>query len=442
MPLVCAQPVYVRYREAVGGALLHRVNLGAKYLDDYRSIIRRELYEEIQDLADRLRGVRVLNINATSFGGGVAEILYTIVPLMRDVGVASEWAVMLGAEPFFNVTKNFHNALQGADYELTTEARAIYEEYNRQSAQALLDSGEEWDLVFVHDPQPALMRHFSRKLAPESALASRSRWIWRCHIDTSTPNEELFTYLAPHINSHDAQVYTMRDYTPPGVNEDALAIIPPAIDPLAPKNMALSGIDSEYVVRQFGVDTARPFLLQVSRFDPWKDPLGVIDVYRQVKEDNPAVQLVLIGSMAHDDPEGWDYWYKTVEYADEDPDIHLFTNLTNVGAIEVNAFQSLAAVVIQKSIREGFGLVVTEALWKARPTVAGRVGGIPMQITSGGGALVDDVSEAADACSKILADPEYARKMGLRGKEHVRESYLTPRLMRDELHLFAKLLGV
>jgi trehalose synthase len=421
------------------------VNLGAKYLDDYRSIIRGELYDEIKSLAARLDGARVLNINATSFGGGVAELLYTVVPLMRDVGVEVEWEVMFGEDPFFTVTKNFHNALQGAEYELTPQARAIYEEYNRQSARAMLDSaasGEDWDIVFVHDPQPALLRHFARKLEPESPLASRSKWIWRCHIDTSTPNEALFDYLAPHINAHDAQVYTMRDYTPPGVDEDALAIIPPAIDPLAPKNMALSVIDAEYVVRQFGVDISRPFLLQVSRFDPWKDPLGVIDVYRRAKESAPEVQLVLIGSMAHDDPEGWDYWYKTVEYANDDPDIHLFTNLTNVGAIEVNAFQSLADVVIQKSIREGFGLVVTEALWKARPLVAGRVGGIPMQVTQGGGALVDDVHEAAAACAKILADADYARQMGLRGKEHVRENYLTPRLVRDELQLFAKLLGV
>ncbi|WP_047864282.1 glycosyltransferase [Rubrobacter aplysinae] len=425
--------------------MLHRVNLGAKYLNDYRSIIRGDLYEEIKSLAARLEGARVLNINATSFGGGVAELLYTVVPLMRDAGLRTEWDVMLGEEPFFNVTKNFHNALQGAEYDLTPQARAIYEEYNRQSAQAMLDSegaGEEWDIVFVHDPQPALLRHFARKLEPESALASRSKWIWRCHIDTSTPNEPLFDYLAPHINDHDAQVYTMRDYTPPGVDEDALAIIPPAIDPLAPKNMALSGVDAEYVVGQFGVDVSRPMLLQVSRFDPWKDPLGVIDLYRQTKQSVPGVQLVLIGSMANDDPEGWDYWYRTVEYAGDDPDIHLFTNLTGVGAIEVNAFQSMADVVIQKSIREGFGLVVTEALWKARPLVAGRVGGIPMQVTQGGGILVDGAPEAAAACTKILADDDFAREMGLTGKEHVRGNYLTPRLVRDELQLFAKLLGV
>lgn len=416
--------------------MLQRVNPGTKSLADYRSIIRRELYDEIHDLSARLDGARVLHVNATSFGGGVAEILYTLVPLMRDAGIHADWDVMFGAEPFFNVTKGFHNALQGADYELTVEGRSIYEEYNRQSAAALAEAGEEWDIMFIHDPQPALLKHFS------DGLAENAKWIWRCHIDTSTPNKHVLEYLAPYIEGYDAQIYTMKEYTPPGIKLPNLTLIPPAIDPLSPKNMALAPDDARYIINQFGVDTSRPFLLQVSRFDPWKDPLGVIDVYRAVKEEVPEMQLVLIGSMAHDDPEGWDYWYKTVNYADADPDIFLFSNLTNVGAIEVNAFQSLADVVIQKSIREGFGLVVSEALWKGRPTVAGRVGGIPMQITEGGGVLVDTVPEAAAACASILKDPKLAVEMGRQGKEHVREHYLTPRLLRDDLLLFAELLGV
>jgi trehalose synthase len=416
--------------------VLQRVNPGTKSLADYRSIIRRSLYEEIEELSERLKGVKVLHVNATSFGGGVAEILYTLVPLMRDVGLEAEWGVMFGAEPFFNVTKGFHNALQGADYELSVESRAIYEEYNRESAAALLEGPDDWDIVLVHDPQPALLKHFSDGMSPET------RWIWRCHIDTSTPNQQVLDYLLPYITDYDAQIYTMKDYTPPGINLPGLTIIPPAIDPLSPKNMALSSEDARYIANQFGVNTSRPFLLQVSRFDPWKDPLGVIDVYRAVKEEVPEVQLVLIGSMAHDDPEGWDYWYKTVNYAAGDQDIFLFSNLTNVGAIEVNAFQSIADVVIQKSIREGFGLVVTEALWKARPLVASRVGGIPMQVTAGGGMLIDTIPEAAAACTKLLKDAEFAREVGRRGKEHVRDHYLIPRQMRDNLKLFAKLLGV
>jgi trehalose synthase len=413
--------------------LLQQVNAGNKSLADYRSIVPRELYEELQDLSERLKGIRVLHVNATSFGGGVAEILYTLVPLMRDAGLAAEWDVMFGAEPFFNVTKGFHNALQGAPYELTVESRAIYEEYNRRSAAALED---KWDIVFVHDPQPVLLRHFSGGLSPET------KWIWRCHIDTSTPNRQVLDYLLPYIEDYDAQVYTMKAYIPPGVDFERLVITPPAIDPLSPKNMALSADDARYITNQFGIDGERPFILQVSRFDPWKDPLGVMDVYRLVKEKIPEVQLVLIGSMAHDDPEGWDYWFKTVNYAADDRDIYLFSNLTNVGSIEVNAFQSSADVVVQKSIREGFGLVVTEALWKARPVVASRVGGIPMQIEGGGGILIDDVRDAATACVKLLKDPEFARQMGRRGKEHVRKHYLTPRLLRDDLRLFAELLKV
>jgi trehalose synthase len=413
-----------------------RVNPGNKSLADYRSIVRRELYDEIVALGERLKGKRVLHVSATSFGGGVAEILYTLVPLMRDVGLEAEWDIMFGSEPFFNVTKSFHNALQGADYELTVEDRAIYEEYNRMSAEALQKSGEDWNIILVHDPQPALIKHFAGGLSPET------KWIWRCHPDLSTPNREVLDYLVPHIADYDAQIYTMQEYTPPDVHLPGLTLIPPAIDPLSPKNMALSADDARYIVSQFGVDADRPFMVQVSRFDPWKDPLGVIDAYRLVKEEVPEVQLVLIGSMAHDDPEGWDYWYKTVNYADGDRDIFLFSNLTNVGAIEVNAFQSIADVVIQKSIREGFGLVVSEALWKARPLVAARVGGIPMQVDGGGGILIDTIPEAAAACVKILEDPDFARQLGRQGKEHVREHYLSPRQLRDNLLLFAKLLGV
>jgi trehalose synthase len=416
--------------------LQQRVNPGNKSLADYRSIVRRELYDEVVTLGERLRGKRVLHVSATSFGGGVAEILYTLVPLMRDAGLETEWDIMFGSEPFFNVTKSFHNALQGAEYDLTVEDRAIYEEYNRLTAEALQKSGEEWDIVFVHDPQPALLKYFSGGLSPQT------RWIWRCHPDLSTPNPHVLDYLLPHIADYDAQIYTMEEYTPPNVHLPGLTLIPPAIDPLSPKNMALSADDARYIVSQFGVDVEKPYIVQVSRFDPWKDPLGVIDAYRLVKEEMPDAQLVLIGSMAHDDPEGWDYWYKTVNYADGDRDIFLFSNLTNVGAIEVNAFQSIADVVIQKSIREGFGLVVTEALWKARPLVASRVGGIPMQVDAGGGMLVDTIPEAAAACTKLLKDRDFAREMGRHGKEHVRTHYLTPRLLRDDLLLFAKLLSV
>jgi trehalose synthase len=217
---------------------------------------------------------------------------------------------------------------------------------------------------------------------------------------------------------------------------------PPAIDPLTPKNMALSPEDAQYVVDQFGIDVSRPLLTQVSRFDPWKDPLGVIDAYRLVKQTHPDVQLALVGSMAHDDPEGWDYYSRTVDYAAGDADIHILSNLNNVGAVEVNAFQVCSSVVLQKSIREGFGLTVSEALWKARPTVAGNVGGIVSQIEHGvTGWLVDSPAEAAAAVAEALDDPGSAKQRAIRGKELVRRRFLTPRLLRDWLLLFNRLLG-
>jgi trehalose synthase len=221
-----------------------------------------------------------------------------------------------------------------------------------------------------------------------------------------------------------------------------VAIWPPAIDPLMPKNMALSPEDAAYILDQFGIDVERPLLTQVSRFDPWKDPLGVIDAYRLVKQRFPDVQLALVGSMAHDDPEGWEYYNRTVEHAAGDPDVYILSNMNNVGAVEVNAFQVHSQAVVQKSTKEGFGLTVTEALWKARPVVAGRVGGIVAQIEEGRtGWLVDTPEECAQACIEILRDPHEARTQALAGKEFVRRNFLTPRLLRDWLVLFNMLVG-
>jgi trehalose synthase len=273
--------------------------------------------------------------------------------------------------------------------------------------------------------------------------SSQAQWIWRCHIDLSTPNEQVLDFLLPWIQRHDATIFHRREYVPAGADLAHAYIWPPAIDPLAPKNMALSPEDAAYIVDQFGIDVSRPLLTQVSRFDPWKDPLGVIDAYRLVKEEHPEVQLALVGSMAHDDPEGWEFYNQTVSYAAGDPDIYILSNLNNVGSVEVNAFQVHSVAVIQKSIREGFGLTVSEALWKARPTVAGKVGGIVDQITHGEtGWLVSSSSECAEACMLAISDPELARRLALAGKEHVRRHFLTPRLLRDWLALFNTMLGL
>ena len=387
--------------------------------------------DEIRALAEPLAGKRVLHLSATAFGGGVAEINYTLVPLMQDAGLEVEWRIIRGAEDFFNVTKTIHNALQGNPQGLSDSHREIFHRYQEMNARDLTD---DYDFVVVHDPQPVgVIDHF-----PES----KAHWIWRGHIDFSTPNPEVLAFLLPSIARYDATIFHLPQYAPRAQGLPPAYIWPPAIDPLAPKNMALSAEDAAYIVDQFGIDVERPLLTQVSRFDPWKDPLGVIDAYRIVKTAIPEVQLALVGSMAHDDPEGWDYYNATVEYADGDPDVYILSNLNNVGSVEVNAFQVHARVVIQKSIREGFGLTVSEALWKGRPTVAGRVGGIVVQISDGEtGRLVDSAEECAAACLEVLRDPGVARERALRGKEHVRKNFLTPRLLRDWLTLFNRLTG-
>jgi trehalose synthase len=411
--------------------MLNLVNVGRKSLADYRSIASRGLMDEIGRLAEPLAGKRVLHLSATAFGGGVAEINYTLVPLMNDAGLDVEWRIMQGGDDFFGVTKTIHNALQGNPQGLTLEQEDIFRRYNAMNARHIED---DYDFVIVHDPQPAAVI--------DSVGESSARWIWRCHIDLSTPNADVLALLLPSIRRYDAAIFHLPAYVPETNGLPPAYIWPPAIDPLMPKNMALPIEDASYIADQFGIDVGRPLLTQVSRFDPWKDPLGVIDAYRVVKETHPDIQLALVGSMAHDDPEGWDFYSQTVSYAAGDPDIFILSNLNNVGSVEVNAFQVHSAAVLQKSIREGFGLTVTEALWKARPTVGGRVGGIVTQIEDGKtGWLVGSSSECAAACLEILADPAGARAMALKGKEFVRQRFLTPRLLRDWLALFNLLLG-
>ncbi len=412
---------------------MHHVNVGHKALADYRSIVPRELMADIDRLAEGLRGRRVLHVNATAFGGGVAEILYTLVPLTTDAGLEADWQIITAPPEFFNVTKSFHNGLQGHQVDFPPEAQKLYEEVCRSNAAALV---HQYDFVVIHDPQPLAIRDYVTLSQDRS-----TRWIWRCHIDTSTPDRGLYDYLLPSINGYDAAVYTLEDYVPEGLTVPVRAIAP-TIDPLAPKNMKLSPEDAAYIVRQFGIDVERPLLLQVSRFDPWKDPLGVVDVYRTVKQTHPGLQLALVGSMASDDPEGWEYLGKVIDYVGEDPDVFVLSNIDNVGSVEINAFQSHADVIVQKSTREGFGLTVTEALWKARPTIGGDVGGIPLQIEDGvTGYLVDSAAACAARCLQVLADPEKHRRMALLGKERVRREFLTPRLLRDDLQLFSDLLA-
>jgi len=410
--------------------MLQPVGLGHKALADYTHLAGRPLIKEIRLLAEELEGMRVLHLSATAFGGGVSEILYTLVPLMQDVGIETDWQVIIGREEFYNATKLMHNALQGAEQDLSEEEMEVYNRYNELNAREITG---DWDVIIVHDPQPAAVRQH----VPDRA----KHWIWRCHIDLSTPNEATLMRLLPYISEYDASVYHLEEYVPNGLDGNSrYYICPPAIDPLSPKNMALSPEDASFVCDQFGIDVDRPLMCQVSRFDPWKDPIGVIDAYRKVAAQIPEVQLALVGSMATDDPEGWEFFNSTLEYARSDPDIKILNNLNNVGAIEVNAFQSQSDMVVQKSTREGFGLTVTEALWKARPVIGGDVGGIPLQVQDGTtGYLVSSPEQCAERALEFLRDPDLGKQLGRAGKEHVRKHFLTPRLLRDWLRIFKEM---
>jgi trehalose synthase len=412
--------------------MLQTVEVKPKNLRDYESVVGADVIEQIREAARPLKGARVVHINATSYGGGVAEILQTLVPLMSDVGLKAEWQVIVGEKEFFIVTKMFHNALQGHSIELTEDVKDIFLRNNEINAK--LFEGK-YDYVVVHDPQPAALLHYHGR-------GGGKHWIWRCHIDTSTPYLPVRDFLKPYLLEYDAAIYTLEEYIGSGMTFPKVYMIPPSIDPLAEKNRPMELDEARRIVGRFGIDIKRPLLVQVSRFDPWKDPLGVIDAYKQVKSHMPEVQLALVGSMATDDPEGMVYYAKTLRRAGEDFDIHVLSNLDGVNNREVNAFQTVADALIQKSTREGFGLVVTEALWKGKPMVGGKVGGIPLQIIDGEtGFLVTDVEGCARSSLFFLQHPNRAREMGERAREHVRNHFLSTRHLLDYLKMFGELAG-
>ena len=409
--------------------MLEIVKTERKSLNDYIDIIGKEEIDSIKKLAFLLKGKKVVHINATSFGGGVAEILSALVPLMKDIGVDAEWQVIQGSDDFFNVTKAIHNGLQGMDVPFTKGMKEIFLKNNQLNEQ--LFEGE-YDFVVIHDPQPVAILNYRQE--------KKGKWIWRFHIDPTSAQKKIWQFIRPFIEKHDAAIFTLKEYVKDDLKLKNISIIPPAIDPLSPKNMDLDQEVIENIVTKYKIDPDRPIITQVSRFDPWKDPLGVIDMYRMVKREVRDVQLVLIASMANDDPEGWEYYEKTARHAGEDYDIHLLSNLNGVGNLEVNAFQRASDVIIQKSLREGFGLVITEALWKGKPVVAANVGGIPLQVDNRRtGFLVGDISECAERVIHLLKDSEIANKMGTSGKEYVRKNFLITRLLKDYLNLFNSL---
>lgn len=388
--------------------------------------------ERLRDAASALHGARILQLNSTNFGGGVAELLFTHVALMNDLGVETDWRVINGHEDFFYVTKTVHNALQGAETVWTEHMEQTYFNQCLENAQEWTD---DYDYVIVNDPQPVALLSIL-----EGEGRRKGKWAWRCHIDLSNSYQPVWDYYAQWVSHYDSAVFTMQDFVRPGFHGPEVFIIPPSIDPLSTKNSWLGPGTVYEILARYGVDRSRPIMTQVSRFDPWKDSVGVIDAYRIVKQTVPDLQLVMIASMAQDDPEGLHYYEVTERHREGDPDVFLLSNLQGVGNSEVNAFQRASTVIVQKSLREGFGLVVSEGMWKERAVVAGNTGGIRLQIEDGAsGFLVDSVETCGQRVTELLADSELRGELGRAARERVRDRFLTPRELEDTLRMLAAL---
>ena len=392
-------------------------------LNDYQNIVGSAIIEDIKLLAERLKGKRILMINSTAVGGGVAEILNRMLPLLKELGIDIRWEVIKGGEQFFDITKKIHNALHGKDVEIGSQELEVYLETNKANIQDIDFSA---DVVFIHDPQPAALIE---------ARGDVQRWIWRCHIDLSQPQKDVWNFLKKFILKYDATVFSAPSFSQKLPLRQFL--IPPSIDPLSEKNKPLPQEVIDKVLEKYQIPDDKPIITQISRFDRLKDPVGVIQAYKMVKRYNDC-RLVLAGGTASDDPEGQIVYEEVKAAADSDPDIHIILMPHN--DLEVNALQRASAIIVQKSIREGFGLTVTEALWKAKPVVACAVGGIPLQIKHKySGLLCHSIEGAAFAIKQLLNNPEYAQTLGRNGREHVKNNFLLTRHLRDYLLLFLSL---
>ena len=397
-------------------------------LDDYVPIIGQASLDELRYLAQRLRGKSVKMVNSTAVGGGVAEILNQLIPFMNELGLSTKWEVITGGNDFFEVTKGFHNALHGGEYHLAKEAKELFLHYNEQNRQRM-EFAE--DLVVIHDPQPAGLI--------ASKQNTRGKWIWRCHIDLSNPHPDVWGFLRPMVAQYDAAIFSSPAFARQLLIPQYLFY--PCIDALSEKNKELDESFLDKVSDNFGIDRKRPIVTQVSRFDRLKDPVGVIQAYKLAKKYVDC-QLVLAGGGASDDPEGAVVLKEAQDEAGSDPDI-IILNLPPWSALEINALQRVSTIVVQKSIKEGFGLTVAEALWKKKPVIAAAVGGIPTQVIHNlTGVLVHSVEGAAYQMRYLLTHPEFAAGLGRNGHEHVKENFLLTSNVRRWLLLFQILLGM
>ena len=391
-------------------------------ISDYEPIVGSDVIIELKLLAEKLSGKVIQNINSTAVGGGVAEILNRMIPLLNELGVMARWDLMKGGEKFFEVTKKIHNALHNRAVTISKQEYEIFVETNRMNAEKMELCG---DIIFIHDPQPIGLIERRKEIG--------KNWIWRCHVDFSSPDAEVWNFLKPSVERYDIAVFSAPTFARQLTIRQVL--ISPSIDPLSDKNKELSQETINEVLDRFGINQERPIITQVSRFDYLKDPTGVIEAYKMVKKYNDC-QLVLAGGGATDDPEGEAVLAEVREKAGSDPDIFILL-LPPASDVEINALQRASSVVLQKSLREGFGLTVSEALWKAKPVVATAVGGIPLQITHKySGLLSYTVEGTAYWVRQLLNSPEYGKKLGENGREHIRHNFLLTRHLRDYQLMF------
>lgn len=401
-----------------------------KRLEDYRGIVSDEIITDLHRRASRLHDKHVVHMNSTAQGGGVAEMLYALVPLMNDVGVDAGWRVLVGGDDFFGVTKKFHNGLQGDRVNLTENKKRLYVQANESFSQ--YNHISRHDAVIIHDPQPLPIVRFYKKRQP---------WIWRCHIDLTAPDPVLWEFLKGYIMRYDLMIVSHEQYLRPDLTVEQ-RVINPAIDPLNQKNIALPERTVAKYMKRHGILLDKPLITQVSRFDKWKDPEGVVEVFRRVRE-RVDCRLVLAGNMATDDPEGLAIYERVRKRAGRLVESGDIVFMLGANDTAINALQRVSSVVLQKSLREGFGLTVSEAMWKGTPVVAGAVGGIPLQVIDGEtGFLVDptDLDQTADRVTALLEDPVLAGAMAERGVEHVREHFLVTRLLGHYLTLLDELI--
>lgn len=393
-------------------------------IEDYSAIVGQATIDELFLLAEHLRGRDIQNINSTAVGGGVAEILTRMIPLLKQLGIEARWDVIKGNEKFFAITKKFHNGLHGVPVEIDEEEFDLFLEVNRENAREIAFG----DVVFVHDPQPVALVEKRGEIG--------KNWIWRCHIDFSKPDMRIWKFLEHYVNLYDAAVFSAPAFARKlDINQ---VLISPSIDPLSDKNKELPEEVVDSIFQRFGIDQSRPVVTQISRFDYLKDPVGVIKAYKIAKK-RVDVQLVLAGGGATDDPEGPMVMQQVQEEADKDKDIFVLF-LPPASDIEVNALQRGSTAVLQKSLKEGFGLTVAEALWKSKPVIAGAVGGIPLQIAHKySGILTHSIEGTAYWIKQLVNEPEYARKLGVNGREHIKNNFLITRHIKDYLLLFSSL---